>query len=109
MQQDRDDFRLAAPKQDQTDSSTFWSWRFVSASFVLRTMSSPDGNVLSSSPTSILIDTDATFSRREEGTQRHSPTLTRTLDVEEALARQRAMDVDSAMLLCECVVEVRCP
>lgn len=64
------------------------------------TMSSPVDNTLSTSPTSILVDTDATFSRREDGSQRHSPTLMRTIDDEEARERQRAMDVDSAMQLC---------
>lgn len=63
-------------------------------------MSSPVDNNLSTSPTSILVDTDATFSRREDGSQRHSPTLMRTVDDEEARERQRAMDVDSAMQLC---------
>lgn len=37
---------------------------------------------------------------REDGSQRHSPTLMRTVDDGEARERQRTMDVDSAMQVC---------
>lgn len=64
-------------------------------------MSYSDNNILSTSPTTILIPTDETLPRREDAVRRRSPTLRRTIDEEEARERQRALDVDSAMQLCE--------
>ena len=65
-------------------------------------MSYGDKNVLSTSPTSILVDTDDALPRTDNSTRLRSPTIRRTMDEEEARERQRALDVDSAMQLCEC-------
>jgi len=58
-------------------------------------------DVLSTSPPSILVDTDDAPSRRDDSTRQRSPTLRRTMDEEEARERQRTLDVDSAIQLCE--------